>query len=73
MNKQFSKGKKSDFDSFQSDLIDRRSEEMKRRFQGLQIRRNHLESELHAVENCLMALDRQIKSNSAYRQLTIRS
>ena len=47
--------------------------EIRRRFQELQIRRNHLEKELQAVSNCLLSLDRVMNNDSAYQQLVIRN
>ena len=51
---------------------ERRNLEMKRRFQGLQVRRDHLEKELQAVKNCLVSLDMQMKKDEAYTQLILR-
>ena len=51
--------------------LERRNLELKRRFQGLQVRRDHLERELKAVKNCLVSLDRQMQKDAAYQQLLI--
>ncbi len=65
----------SNMDSKKSIWVDnsyeRRDLELKRRFQGLQVRRDHLEKELQAVKNCLMSLDMQMKKEVSYRQLNI--
>ncbi len=50
---------------------ERRRLEMKRRYVGLQSRRNHLERELEAVKNCLFSLHRQMQNHAAYEQLSI--
>ena len=47
--------------------------ELKRRFQVLQVRRNHLESELKAINNCLISLDSQLKTRNEYKQLLIQN
>ena len=48
----------------------RRLLEMQRRIRGLQVKRNHLRSELQAVEKCLSSLDSQLQSYETYDQLT---
>ncbi len=79
MNKQFSGSQKNPHlkpDSTKSfiehDSLERRAQEIKRRFQGLQVRRDHLEKELQAVKNCLISLDMQMKKDEAYTQLILR-
>ena len=56
---------------WEDNSLERRNLEMKRRFKGLQVRRDHLEKELQAVKNCLVSLDIQMKKDTAYRQLLI--
>ena len=50
----------------EDDYLQRSNFEIKRRFHGLQIRREHLERELQAVKHCLISLDRQIQNDSLY-------
>tara|TARA_Y100001968_G_scaffold326656_1_gene370185 strand:- start:338 stop:580 length:243 start_codon:yes stop_codon:yes gene_type:complete len=57
---------------WEDDSRERRSLEIKRRFQGLQVRRDHLERELQAVKNCLISLDRQMQDDASYNQLLMR-
>tara|TARA_B100000700_G_C14868184_1_gene772092 strand:- start:523 stop:771 length:249 start_codon:yes stop_codon:yes gene_type:complete len=59
--------------SIKDEAQERRRLEVKRRFDGLQVRRNHLEDELQAIKNCLIALDRQMQNDQAYKQLSIRN
>ncbi len=49
----------------------RQNLEIKRRFQELHIRKEHLENELRAVKNCLLTLDRQMKEDPLFKQLLI--
>ena len=56
-----------------NDSLERQNLEMKRRFEGLQVRRVHLERELQAVKNCLLSLDQQIKHHKAFQKLLIRN
>ena len=46
--------------------------ELETRFKVLEIRRDHLSSELQAIENCLSSLKRKIHSDPVYYQLSIR-
>ena len=57
--------------SRKSNYVDRRQQEMKRRFGVLQSRRSYLERELNAVKTGLSQLDQQMKNYSAYRQLSM--
>tara|TARA_Y100001968_G_C18847982_1_gene476724 strand:- start:190 stop:495 length:306 start_codon:yes stop_codon:yes gene_type:complete len=47
--------------------------ELQRRLHVLQVRRNHLESELKAINNCLISLDSQLKTRNEYKQLLIQN
>ena len=50
--------------------LDRRQEEMKRRFLLLQSRRGYLERELKAVKTGLFQLDQQMQSYSVYKKMS---
>ena len=50
--------------------VDKREQEMKRRFGVLQSRRGYLEHELKAVETGLRQLNQQMQSYIAYKQLS---
>ncbi len=50
---------------------ERRRDEMKRRFLGLQSRRKHLEHELDVVNKCLISLNQQMENYASYEQLSI--
>ena len=63
----------SDLSKENNNSRERRNFEIKRRFRGLQVRRDHLERELQAVKSCLLSLDRQIKNNIAYDQIAVRN
>ena len=52
--------------------LDRRQEEMKRRFLLLQSRRGYLERELKAVNTGLFQLDQQMQSYSVYKKMSKR-
>ncbi len=56
--------------SLDIDQLDRRQEEMKRRFLLLQSRRGYLERELKAVKTGLLQLDQQMHSYSAYKKMS---
>ena len=60
----------SSMNSLVNDNIDRRQQEMKRRFGILLSRRGYLERELKAVKTGLSQLDQQMQSYSAYKQLS---
>ncbi len=47
--------------------------ELQRRLQSLQVRRNHLETELKAINNCLISLDDQLRTRNEYKQLLIQN
>ena len=79
MNNQFARKQKrkdsrihSVKNHIEDNSLERRNLEIKRRFEGLQIRRDHLERELEAVKNCLFSLDMQIKNDASNRQLFLR-
>lgn len=57
----------------QDEARQRRLLEIKRRFKGLQIRREHLENELQSVKNCLISLDRQMRYDASFKQLSMRN
>ena len=57
--------------SIQNDCRQRRLQEMRRRFAGLNSRRLQLERELKAVENCLLSLDKQLQCYASFEQLSI--
>ncbi len=79
MNNNFSQSRKNQTSKlnqfpgfFKEPSIERRRQEIERRILGLQVRRNHLESELRSINNCLLSLDKQMNKFLSFHQLTLR-